>query len=142
MFERILVLIDGSEASGRAVNLCMETAASLGSHVYALHVMSPLPTVDLLADYIEGNIHFTRLTSRAQALLDDAKRVGEAAGVVVSTEYAFDRRPDTVVVSRACARGCDLVVMPSTLAAHAQGFVRDVAQQVLLDGETPVLVCP
>lgn len=87
MFERILVLVDGSDASDRATQLCMDTAATLGSHVYPLSVISPLPSVNLLADYIEGNIRFTRVTSRAQALLDAAKRAAHEAGVEVSTEY-------------------------------------------------------
>jgi nucleotide-binding universal stress UspA family protein len=142
MFERILVLVDGSDASDRAVHLCMDAAATLGSHVYALNVISPLPSVNLLADYIEGNICFKRVTSRAQHLLDEAKRVGEAAGVHVSTEYTFDRRPDTIVVARAKARQCDLVVMPGRPQGREHAFLHDVAQQVLLSGETPVLVCP
>ncbi|HVI55963.1 MAG TPA: universal stress protein [Luteibacter sp.] len=142
MFERILILVDGSEASSRAVHVCMDAAATLGSHVYAVSVISPLPTVNLLADYIEGDVCFKRVTSHAQALLDEAKREGEAAGVKVSTEYTFDRRPDTVVVARAHARKCDLVVMPGRERGNARGFLQDVAQQVLLNGETPVLICP
>ena len=142
MFERILVLVDGSEASSRTVHLCMDMAAVLGSHVYALNVVSPLPTVSLLADYIEGDGCFTRVTSHAQLLLDQAKRVGDAAGVKVSTEYTFDHRPDTVAVARASAHGCDMVVVPGKGPGHRRAFLHDVAQGILRSGEVPLLVCP
>ncbi|NID14599.1 universal stress protein [Luteibacter yeojuensis] len=142
MFERILILVDGSAASDRAVHVCMDAAAALGSHVYALNVISPLPSVNLLADYLEGNVCFTRVTSHARALLDAAKQAGKAAGVDVSTEYTFDRRPDTVVVARANAHGCDMVVVPGRGKDHPRAFLHDVARNVLMNGEVPVLVCP
>jgi nucleotide-binding universal stress UspA family protein len=142
MFERILLLVDGTQASDRATHVCIDAAAALGSHVYALNVISPLPSVNLLADYIEGDICFTRVTGRATQLLERARIAGKAAGVDVSTEYTFDHRPDTVAVARAHTRGCDLVVMPGRGPGHANAFLRDVAQQVLLNGETPVLICP
>ena len=142
MFERILILVDGSEASDRAVHVCMDAAAALGSHVYALNVVSPLPTVNLIADYIEGGGSFTRVTSRAQSLLDSAKQVGDAVGVKVSTEYTFDHRPETVAIARAHAHGCDLVVVPGKGPGHRRAFLHDVAQGILRSGEVPVLVCP
>ena len=106
----ILVLVDESDASHYAVDVCMDLATLLGSHVYALCVISPLPSVNLLADYLEGNIHFKHLTADAERLLEGIRRQAKASGVAVSTEYTFDRRPDTVVTARACTHSCDLVV--------------------------------
>jgi nucleotide-binding universal stress UspA family protein len=141
-FERILILVDGTDASDRAVHLCMDTAATLGSHVYALSVISPLPTVNLLADYIEGGGCFKRVTSSAQVLLDEAKHVGETVGVKVSTEYTFDHRPDTVAIARATAHGCDIIVVPGKGSGHRRSFLHDVARSILRNGEVPLLVCP
>ncbi|NII54991.1 universal stress protein [Luteibacter sp. SG786] len=141
-FERILILVDGTEASDRAVHLCMDTAATLGSHVYALSVISPLPTVNLLADYIEGGGCFKRVTSSAQALLDDAKHAGDMVGVKVSTEYTFDHRPDTVAMARANAHRCDMIVVPGKGSGHRRSFLHDVARSILRNGEVPLLVCP
>lgn len=141
-FERILLLVDGSDASDRAVSLSVAMAATLGSCIFALHVMTPLPTVNVLADYIAGDLCFHRLTARAQELLEETQRAGEAAGVEVSTECTFDRRPDTVVAARASSRQCDLIVIPGHGPGHEYFRMRDLAQQLLTGSDMPVLVCP
>ena len=138
----ILVLVDESDASHYAVDVCMDLATLLGSHVYALCVISPLPSVNLLADYLEGNIHFKHLTADAERLLEGIRRQAKASGVAVSTEYTFDRRPDTVVTARACTHSCDLVVLPRHGRAPHHTLFHDLTEICAMTAETPVLVCP
>ncbi|SEN19660.1 Nucleotide-binding universal stress protein, UspA family [Luteibacter sp. UNCMF331Sha3.1] len=139
---RVLVLVDDSDASRHAVDVCMELASILGSHVYALLVLSPLPSVNLLADYLQGNIHFRHLTGRAERLLEGIRAQAKSAGVAVSTEYTFDRRPDTVVTARACTHRCDLVVLPRHGHAPHHTLFHDLTELCAMAAETPVLVCP
>ena len=59
MFKRILLPIDGSELSLRAVDMGIELAAKIGASVYAFHVIAPLSASVYAAEFIQVDPEYT-----------------------------------------------------------------------------------
>jgi nucleotide-binding universal stress UspA family protein len=139
-FRKMLLVVDGSEGAHRCAVRCMELAASLRCQVQALYVMSPLPAVDRIADVIEGDVCRNRAMRRAQFALDEIAEAAAARGVPLVSGYAVDPRYDVAILDHARHGGCDLIVLHGH--AHDARSLRHVARNVILDGESPVLVFP
>jgi nucleotide-binding universal stress UspA family protein len=140
VFRKMLLVVDGSEGAHRCALRCMELAVALGCEVQALYVMSPLAAIDRIADVIEGDVCRERATRRAHMALDEIAEVATARGVPLVSGYAVDTRYDVTILDHARHGGCDLVVMHGH--AHDARSLRHVARNVILDGETPVLIFP
>lgn len=139
-FKKMLLVIDASEGASRCASRSMELAVTLGCAVQALYVMSPLPAVGRIADAIEGDSCRNRVKGRAQAALDDIAATAEARGVSLVVSHVVDNRYDVAILDQAKHGGCDLIVMHG----HARDArsLRNVARDVILNGEIPVLIFP
>jgi nucleotide-binding universal stress UspA family protein len=143
MFKRILLPIDGSELSLRAVDIGVELAAKLGASVYAFHVIAPLPASAYAAEFIQVDPEYTiEASAAAERYLAEVHQRAKAAGVPCNSSYQTDSRPYSAIVEVARKHECDLVVM----ASHGwRGFDRlllgSETHKVILNGEVPVLVC-
>jgi nucleotide-binding universal stress UspA family protein len=107
-FERILVAIDGSAGSARALDAAIDLAAATGSTLTALAVEGPLPAYAATLGEVEEvkrekDTFFAELTAGARAKAERAGvelemdvRPGHAAELIV--RYANDGEFDLVVV--------------------------------------------
>jgi nucleotide-binding universal stress UspA family protein len=136
-FERILVAIDGSECSDRALEKALELAALAGARVTALAVEGPLPAYAATVGEVdevkrEKDAFFRRLARAAQVQ-------AEAAGI----EMDVDIRPGhaSEMISHVAEAGrYDLVVL-----GHRGHFVRDrllgsTADRVAEHAPCPVMI--
>jgi nucleotide-binding universal stress UspA family protein len=121
MFKHLLVPIDGSDLSGRAVDAGIALARTLGARItgFIAEPMAPLPHMgsNLVQYTRETEAHERRTEAHAQATL---KRFGEQArGQGVGFEGRYTRADDVgEAIARAAEEfGCDLVVM----ATHGRG---------------------
>jgi nucleotide-binding universal stress UspA family protein len=103
-FERILVAIDGSEASDRAFAKAVELASAIGASLTALAIEGPLPAYAATIGEVdevkrEKDAFFGRLAEEARAEaraagleIDVDIRAGHAAEVIsrVASEERFD----------------------------------------------------
>ena len=143
MFKRILLPVDGSELSLRAVDTGIELAARLGASVYAFHVIAPLPASAYVAEFVQVDPEYTEeATADAERYLAEVHQRATAAGVACRSSYQTDLRPYAAIVEVARKHQCDLIVM----ASHGRhGFDRlllgSETQKVILNGDVPVLVC-
>lgn len=143
MFQNILLPIDGSECSLRAVDTGIELARRLQAKVHGIHVVPPLPAVSYVAELIQSHGSYSEHAKcRARDCLDEVARRAAAAGVPCETEYVVDLRPYVAIVTAAAQRHCDLIVMASR---GCQGLERillgSVTHKVMLGCDVPVLVC-
>jgi nucleotide-binding universal stress UspA family protein len=144
MFKRILLPVDGSELSLRAVDTGIELAARLGAGAYAFHVIAPFPASIYFAEIIQANepAYTSEAIANAEKYLADVGQRARAAGVPCEGSHETDARPYSAIVGAARKQQCDLIVM----ASHGwRGFDRlllgSETHKVILNGDVPVLVC-
>ena len=142
MFQRILVPTDGSELSNKAVNMALELAKQLGSHVDALSVKEPFPYSAISEiqmpspqEYLDGQERLAQ--KRVQAVLDACK----AAQVPCQAHTVEAEHPWEAIHDHARQRECSLIVM----ASHGRRGVSALllgseTQKVLTHSKVPVLV--
>lgn len=144
MFKHILLPIDGSELSLRAVDIGLALAARLGARVYAFHVVPPFPALTYMVDIIQANQEFyiQEAVERAEGYLKEVEQRASAAGVPCESGHETNNRPYTAIVAAATQHQCDLIVM----ASHGwHGIDRlllgSETHKVIVNCDVPVLVC-
>jgi nucleotide-binding universal stress UspA family protein len=144
MFKHILLPVDGSELSLRAVDTGIALAAALGARVHALHVLPPLPAVTYFAAIVQASetMYVERAMASAERALAEVQHRAKAAGVPCETSHEIDSRPECVIAAAISKYHCDLIVM----ATHGwRGIEKlllgSVTQKTLLLADVPVLVC-
>lgn len=144
MFKHIILPIDGSELSLRAVKLGVELAGTCGGRVFVLHVIAPFHTVSYMAEMLAATemSYADEAVAHANRYLDEARKVASDAGVPCDSSYVFNDHPYEAIVQTATEQHGDLIVM----ASHGwRGMTRlllgSETHKVLLKSDIPVLVC-
>ena len=135
MFEKILLPVDGSPQSEKAVRLAAELAAPAGDQVTVMHVIELVP----------AKMGPVQLESRedAETLVERYAKELADAGVHATTKVAraFQWRIGWVVVEAASDLDADVIVMGcrgrSDLSSLLLG---SVAHEVLQHSHCPVLI--
>lgn len=142
MFKHILVPVDGSDTSMRAVAKAAGLAKAFGSAVTAMYVIDPYPFTGVGADFAYGQAQYlTAATAEAHSALEGARAQLEAAGVAVQTQVLEAHTPWRGILEAVPALGGDLIVMGSHGRRGLEKLVLgSVAQRVLQHAHVPVLV--
>lgn len=121
MVQRILVPVDGSELSERAMSASLALALQLGVPITGFIAEPSLPTASgpraraLLED--EENDHDVMTEGHAQRVLSQFERRAQEAGVPFEGVHQRVPRIDRAIIEAAESRGCDLIVM----VTHGRG---------------------
>ena len=136
-FSRILVAVDGSDCSERALDKALELAALTGATVLALAVEGPLPAYAATV----GEVDEVKREKDAffEGLLTSVRTRAGDAGVPIE----LDLRPGhaaELIVHQARERGADLIVL-----GHRGHFLRDrmlgsTADRVAEHADCPVMI--
>ena len=117
MFKKIILGVDSSENSMKAVNKVMEIQKETGAEVVVfhsfLHHLSEIrPTFSLMGspDTLSYEIH-NDLVKEGTKLLDDIKAKFESKGQKVEIRRIFDFGPEYYIEERVKEEGFDLVVL-------------------------------
>lgn len=135
MFNHIMVALDGSTYSHRALPTAIEVAKKFGADLFVLHV----------SEHDRGRAAVYSLESPAEAtrLVADAVEKARDAGVKASGEVrdAAAQHTAQTIVEVATAKDVDLIVMGSRGLSDVQGFfLGSVTHKVIQTAEIPVLV--
>ena len=144
MFYRILVPVDGSETSLKALAMSLQMAGESQGRVRIVHVIEGMAysggTVQ--TESFPGGL-MGSVREAGKKLLEDAQALATAAGVEVETELfdTFDGRLADVVSEAATQWQADLIVV----GTHGRRGIGRVlmgsgAEQILRLASTPVLV--
>jgi nucleotide-binding universal stress UspA family protein len=143
-FKHLLVAIDGSEFSGRAIQLALDV--SRGARITALMVVHDYGLTEYLRAALGGNPH--ALDLRREIVADGYKRlafaisrVRQAVPHVSQLVVLSDQSPFHEILATAEREGCDLIVV----APHGHGGLSTLllgsqTQRVLAGATVPVLV--
>ena len=142
MFKHILVPVDGSDTSMKAVAKAAALAKTFGSTVTALYVIDPYPFTGVGADFAYGQAQYlSAATAEANQSLEAAKKALEEAGVTVSTMVGEGHAVHEGIERVQRSVGADLVVMGSHGRRGLEKLVLgSVTQRVLGVVHVPVLV--
>jgi nucleotide-binding universal stress UspA family protein len=141
--ERVLVPVDGSDESTRAVEYAVAIADRYGADLRAVYVLG-----EQVVRAIEtGAIDEDEVAAEAESYLADVETLADEAGVALSTAtaYGFSTRrkaqhPGSVVLDCAEQVDADFVVVPREPQTGEPGEVLEkAAEYVLLYASQPVL---
>lgn len=145
MYQHILVPTDGTRLSELALNAAIALAAKLGSRLHVLHVVTEYAgdargVLPELASSAREAFQ-QRAVAEAESILKGAERIARAHHVAVDGAYVFADDPYRVIVDRAEAQACDLIVMASHGRRGLQAMLLgSETQKVLTHSRVPVLV--
>ena len=142
MFKHILVPVDGSETSMKAVAKASALAKTFDSAVTALYVIDPYPFTGVGADFAYGQAQYlSAATAEANQALDEAKKVFEDAGVQVNTLLGEGHAVHEGIGRVLSSVDADLIVMGSHGRRGLEKLMLgSVTQRVLGVVHVPVLV--
>lgn len=145
MFRNILVPIDGSALSRKAVKQAVELAKATGAQVTGFHV-APAYKFNVYADYVPPDFvmpkdYEVRARKIAEKHLEVVKKAAAAAGVKSAGYYTTSDFAADAIVKAAKKYRCDLIAM----ASHGRSGLSKIllgseTQKVLANTGIPVLV--
>jgi nucleotide-binding universal stress UspA family protein len=131
MFEKILLAVDGSEHSQKAVEVAADIATKYDGQVHAIHV------------HEVGFVAPVETNTEAQSLVDDVVQDLLAAGVKAGGDAVSARTGSVAptILDAAQTLGSDLIVMGTRGLSDFSGLlVGSIAHKVLHHAACPVLV--
>lgn len=143
MFKKILIPVDGSETSWRALEQGMELGGKFGSELLVVNVIQPYNNVALLAvpldnaTITQGNSELEKIGDK---VLETAKE--KVAGYANKVEYDLEvGHPSERILALAKKAGCDSIVIGSRgLSGIAEFFLGSVSSKVSQYATVPVLI--
>ena len=136
MYDYVIVPTDGSEAAGEAAEHGIRQAAAHGAQLVFLAVVELSGTA--APEARDDDAVSERREARREevtSLVEEAESAGVEAEGVVETGV-----PSRVITEQAVTRGADLVVMSTNARSGVGRFLYgSITEQVIRDGETPVL---
>ncbi|MFW5903333.1 MAG: universal stress protein, partial [Halolamina sp.] len=141
--DTVLVPVDGSEESVRAVEYGVAVADRYDAEVHVLYVLGE----DLVRAIEEDVIDETAIADDAQAFVEDATVIGEDAGVETTSSMAYgfttrriSQHPGSVILDTAEEVDADFLVVPrEAMSDERCDVLEKAAQYVLSYASQPVL---
>jgi len=143
MYRHILVPIDGSELSNRAIEYAVALAKAVNAKVTVLTVTIPYSAFAVEPELvIIGFDEYLKNTTKLAAhYLDTAKDIAAAAKVPCDAVHEEHTQPYRAIIDAAEQRGCDLIVMASHGRRGLSAIVLgSETVKVLTHSTIPVLV--
>jgi hypothetical protein len=136
--QRILVALDGSMHSDKALEQAISMAKVCNSELFATTVIDLYPEVLEIAPALQE-----KLSKDAREILDRAKDRAQEENIPCETIVHMGGQPHEHIVREAKKREADLIVMGTQGRTGLKKLIiGSVAQRVLANAPCPVLVTP
>ncbi len=143
MFKNILVPVDGSEGSWRALTNAMEIGKKFDSQLTVVNVIQPYNNAALLAVPLD-NATITQGNSELEKVGDRVLEMAQErlAGYEGKVEYCMEvGHPSERIIALAKKSDCDTIVIGSRgLSGIAEFFLGSVSSKVAQYANVPVLI--
>jgi nucleotide-binding universal stress UspA family protein len=143
MYKHLLIAVDGSELSDKAMGHGAGLAKALGAKVTIVHVTPPWSSIAVgeIAVMFPPEEYESNMAEAAKQLLARMTKAADAAGVSASVLHVVDPHPDRAILATADEKGCDLLVMGSHGRRGIAGLLLgSVTARTLTLSKIPVLV--
>lgn len=122
MFKHILVPVDGSDLSSRAMTSSIELAKTLGARItgFVAEPDLPMSTISTNPTVFTEQVkaHEAKSEAHAQAVLAKFEAIAKEAGVEFAADHTSTQQVDRAIVEAAERAGADLILM----VTHGRGF--------------------
>lgn len=144
MFEKILVPVDGSAHSRRAVEMAVALAGCHESSVFLLHIVRDFSLPKEILEMMQaGEITASReqiLRDSANIILGNAQKQFEAAGLSKVTTKCLMGDPASKILEYAEENGVDLILIGHRGLGPTSGLLGGVARKLVNMTNTSVLI--
>ncbi|GBE03518.1 MAG TPA: universal stress protein [Nitrospirae bacterium] len=139
MYKKILLAVDGSDASGNAIKHAIALAKNNNGTLIALYVISPIYITDI--ETFKPEMLYRGLKQEGEKILADIKELAGKDGVEVMTRIE-DGIPDEIICEVAGDSDADLIIMGSHgRTGFGKVFIGSVTERVISKEKCcPVLV--
>jgi len=139
MFSKVLVPVDGSDNSFRALDHAISLAESTGARVTAMHVIERPPTVYVESQKLLNDL-LDNYKKESEKVLDKCKQIADKSGVKIETVMAEGDAASTIV-GYANKEGFDVIIIGSRgLGRFKEMVLGSVSNKVLHHAKCPVLI--
>lgn len=139
MLSKILVPVDGSDNSLRALDYAIFLAKSTGAGVTAMHVIESPPTIYIESQKLLDDI-MSKYRTESGKILDKCKQNAEKSGVKIETVIAEGDAASNIT-GYAQKEGFDLIVIGSRgLGKFKEMVLGSVSNKVLHHSKASVLI--
>lgn len=143
MYTHLLIAVDGSELSDKALRHGLGLAKAVGAKVTVVHVTPPWSSIAIgeVAVMLPPEEYERNMAEASKKLLAREEEAAKALGVPCELIQATEPQPYRAILDAAASKGCDLIVMGSHGRRGIAGLlVGSVTQKTLTHSKVPVLV--
>lgn len=146
MYEHLLVPVDGSELSQKAMDHAIGLAKMLGASITGFTAEPPLPVlvveqVAVAYDVTTFEDHEKRCEVHAREVLLDFAARAKAAGVPFDGQFMITDNVQQAIVDMAGKQHCDLIVMATHGRHGLDALIHgSLTKSVLAHSQVPLLI--
>lgn len=146
MYEHLLVPVDGSELSNKAIEHSIGLAKMLGASITGFTAEPPLPVLVVEQAAVAYDVetfkeHEQRCEAHAREILKAFAEKAHQAGVAFDGQFVITDNVQQAIVDVATRQGCDLIVMASHGRHGLDALIHgSLTKSVLAHSQLPLLV--
>jgi len=142
MFKHILMPVDGSDNSQRAIDKAIALAQAFKSQVTAIYVIDPYAFTGAGTDFAYGHSEYlSAATAEGKQALQIARDAFQTVGIEINSNLVDGHSTYKAILEKAAEIGADLIVMGSHGRKGLEKLILgSVTSQVLSHAHLPVLV--
>ncbi len=140
MFQKILVPIDGSENSMRALDNGLYLASKLGSHLSIIYVLEIPPFVYIQSQKLIESI-MTALEKEANSILNEGKNKAESYNLNIESIILEGNNIGSIILEYSEENKFDCIIIGSRgRGSFKHAILGSVSHRVLHHSKNPVLI--
>lgn len=146
MYEHLLVPVDGSELSNKAIEHAIGLAKMLGASITGVTVEPPLPVLVVEQAAVAYDVatfqeHEKRCEAHAREILEAFADKARHAAVPFDGQFLITDDVQQAIVDTAKKKACDLIVMATHGRHGLDALIHgSLAKSVLAHSEVPLLI--
>jgi nucleotide-binding universal stress UspA family protein len=139
MFTKILVPVDGSDNSFRALDAALFFSDKLGSKVAAVHVMEDIPVLHIQSEKLLREL-LEDYTNREQLILTKSSEIARKKGLAIDT-ILLRGNPSSIILDFCEKEKYDVIVMGSRgLGKFKELILGSVSNKIVHHSRSPVVL--
>jgi nucleotide-binding universal stress UspA family protein len=139
LFSKILVPVDGSDISYRALDSALFLSERLGSKITAIHVIEKVPTVYIQSQKLLDEILETH-KNESQKILDECSSIATKKGIAINTTL-LEGNPASTILEFSQTEKCEVIIIGSRGMGHFKELILgSVSSKVIHHSLCPVLL--
>jgi nucleotide-binding universal stress UspA family protein len=139
MFSRILVPVDGSDNSYRALDAALLLSEKLGAKITVIHVMEDIPVSYVVSEKLLREI-VDAYKRENQLILSNCSEIATKKGLVIQTKL-LQGNPGSIILDFCEKEKYDIIIMGSRgMGKFKELVLGSVSNKVLHHSSCPVMI--